>query len=159
MFVKRNWSRRGVNVKESRHSTHDALYWFWRNWSIVLTKMFARIIHNHNWWWLLGSHKSKFRIRYEQNRGNWMAKTSWSLLEVASRLIALAAVLLLFLPNLWYELALSMSFSVVLLIGIVPSGHVSPPFVHSWKLSGEKPDMGRWPFGRSGGSWTQHIEK
>lgn len=127
----------------------------WLFWQRCLQELFTIITSDD---YLVGTNLSLESVN-EQNRGNWMAKTSWSLLEVASRLIALAAVLLLFLPNLWYELALSMSFSVVLLIGIVPSGHVSPPFVHSWKLSGEKPDMGRWPFGRSGGSWTQHIEK
>ena len=33
------------------------------------------------------------------------------------------------------ELALKMSFSVVLLIGTVPSGQDSPESAHSWKLS------------------------
>jgi len=39
--------------------------------------------------------------------------------------------LMSFLPNLFKELALNMSCSVVLLIGIVPSGHDSPDKLHN----------------------------
>lgn len=59
-----------------------------------------------------------------------------------------------FFPNLLSELALSKSCSVVLLIGIVPSGHDSPDKLHSWKLSLKLP-IWLFPFGISGGSWEQ----
>jgi hypothetical protein len=72
--------------------------------------------------------------------------TSWPLL-----LVSLLTCLLSFLPNLRTELALSMSCSVVLLIGTVPSGHDSPDKPHDWKFSVTMLD-GSWPLGLSGGS-------
>lgn len=58
-----------------------------------------------------------------------------------------------FLPNLLIELALRKSCSVVLLIGIVPSGHISPESVQSWKLWVTFSPLLLWyPFGLSGGS-------
>jgi hypothetical protein len=62
---------------------------------------------------------------------NWIFKalTSWPLLVESLR------TGFGFLPNLLIELALRISSSVVLLIGIVPSGHASPESVHSWNLS------------------------
>jgi len=52
-------------------------------------------------------------------------QTSWPLPDESLR------TALGFLPNLRIELALRISSSVVLLIGTVPSGHVSPESLHS----------------------------
>lgn len=49
------------------------------------------------------------------------------------------------------EIALRTSFSVVLLIGTVPSGHDSPDSAHSWKLFATVSVVLR-PFGLSGES-------
>lgn len=52
--------------------------------------------------------------------------TSWPLLFVS-----LLTRLIFFLPNFRTEVALNTSCSVVLLIGIVPSGHDSPEKLHN----------------------------
>lgn len=65
----------------------------------------------------------------------------------------LTRFIIFFLPNLLTELALNMSCSVVLLIGIVPSGHDSPDKLHNWKFSLESP-FWLCPLGLSGGSCT-----
>lgn len=58
---------------------------------------------------------------------------------------------LIFRPNLLTELALNMSCSVVLLIGIVPSGQDSPDKFHSCESSYDSSSL-LYPFGISGGS-------
>lgn len=72
--------------------------------------------------------------------------------------VSLLTCLVTFLPNLRTELALSMSCSVVLLIGTVPSGHDSPDILHSWKSSVSIPEC-LWSLGLSGGSYksNQHF--
>ena len=50
-----------------------------------------------------------------------------------------------------------MSFSVVLLIGTVPSGQDSPESVHSWKLS-ETASVELWPFGLASGSCQNEVQ-
>lgn len=57
--------------------------------------------------------------------------------------------LLGFLPNLRTELALSISFSVVLLIGTVPSGHDSPDMLHNWNDSDSASPEELWSYGLS----------
>jgi len=75
------------------------------------------------------------------------SQTSWPLPDESLRTV------LGFLPNLRIELALRISSSVVLLIGTVPSGHVSPESLHTWKLSFSLSTL-VWffPLGLSGGS-------
>ena len=73
-------------------------------------------------------------------------QTSWPLPDESLR------TALGFLPNLRIELALRISSSVVLLIGTVPSGHVSPESLHSWKLSLSLSMVWFFPLGLSGGS-------
>jgi len=101
--------------------------------------------------WRLWLTEKKGKRERERQREE---KTSWPLL-----LVSLLTCLLNFLPNLLMELALSMSCSVVLLIGIVPSGHASPDKSHNWKFSVTMP-VGSRPFGLSGGSckFIQEIE-
>lgn len=78
-----------------------------------------------------------------------MTFTSWPLPE-ESLLTALHG----FLPNLRIELALRTSFSVVLRIGMVPSGQESPFAAQSWKISVDSSALAEdsLTMGLSGGS-------
>ena len=77
--------------------------------------------------------------------------TSWPLPEES-----LLTCLMGFLPNLRIEFALKMSFSVVLLIGIVPSGQNSPEADHNWWLSATS-SMDLLLLGLSGGSCSSET--
>lgn len=72
--------------------------------------------------------------------------TSWSLLVVSLR-----TPRLIFRPNLRTELALRTSSSLVLLIGIVPSGHGSPAPVQAC-ITSETDTFESCPLGLFGGS-------
>lgn len=90
-------------------------------------------------------------IRFEGSMIWFWILTSWPLPEES-----LLTRLMGFLPNLRRELALKMSFSVVLLIGTVPSGQNSPEADHNWKFSAIS-SMDLFPLGLSGGSCSSET--
>lgn len=124
--------------KKRKHWTHKS--WFFTFFDHLLFCWFCWI----STWVLQGFlFSQKFQKIFF-----WQRLTSWPL-PVESRLTLRA-----FRPNLRTELALNMSSSLVLLIGIVPSGHDSPEILHSWKFS-DSEFLGFWPFGLSGGSCSK----
>jgi len=72
--------------------------------------------------------------------------------------VASVSTWLSFLPNVSIELALNMSSSFALLIGIVPSGHDSSYKLHNWNLPLK---MSVWllPFDLSRGSYIYHMHE
>lgn len=105
------------------------------HWSII-------VMHGINWVFVWFNHVNQQML------------TSCPLLVESLLTVLLAS----FLPNLLMELALRMSFSVVLLMGMVPSGHDSLLSPHSWNVSVSlSADTFRCGLS-SGGSWQRNFK-